>query len=979
MNKEYSNFLIALIVTMVLFACTGCIGKKSISVNETKPATTADTVKVNNQEIKQKTDTVVIKDIGLSVASQLMIKACDNYLALIDSGQKAAEVLNIKASLLYNNRLFDWSRSVYNQVLEKYEKTHFYYDAMQMIAQSYYEEKRFSEAQEWYRKLSYVAQSVPDKQDALRRIAESIFRMAETYEDQKKFKDAAVEYERVSLEFPESKIADVSLFNAGLSYEKLTDWTHAILVFQRLINKYPQSQLVPKAQFRIAKNHEKMHQWDYAAEAYIKVALEYTSSEMGPLALYNAGFCFESAGKLKEAAATFEKLSTLYPQTPDAPDVLFKAGEIYGKIKDWQSVTRVNQTFTIKFGSDQDRIIQALCMGGIALYMQNREEEAIKQLEKAALTFGRMKEPSSVNAFYAAKAIFTIGEIYHAQMIRIDLSDQRSLYKRQLDQKSVLLDKAIESYSKVIKFSISEWTTRSVYQIGQVYEDFGVSIFRQQRPSFNSLEERMSLELGIARAVEKYFVEKALYYHELNVKLGIKEEIEDKYITQSRGKLTYLPYIAAENYLALVQITKNSMGVSLERFSSIAKTLQTLQKVAPFQEKAIELYLKCLELGSAYQETNEFYNKAASSITSQSLMVGETYDKVVTVAREAPIPQNFSEYESFVYKTKLLKQIETYEEQALTHYLKTLKIADAYKITDQSVKNAQIHIGRLLFNKGWCYDLLATLAGSAPPIPSGVSEEEKVEFRARIQEIETKFRTQAMEIYKTLMEFADQKYASGEHVTHAYIRLFQLSPEKYGVTDVQAVRRKIEADSLWICSIDSIQKWSELEANDFNWKKAMVIYGIDSTIAGVPEPLSGGLSCNFLAADTVRKIYFRRKFVVDLPCSTAFYLKADGNVSVYINGKKIIPDTSKRVNGMLFNWETGVKMNAGENILAIEVTKNTPGIAIYPVLYLWERKKVLVPKPPSAKEAWTYESGKPEIYQYPILKNFSMDKNGVSK
>ncbi len=60
----------------------------------------------------------------------------------------------------------------------------------------------------------------------------------------------------------------------------------------------------------------------------------------------------------------------------------------------------------------------------------------------------------------------------------------------------------------------------------------------------------MSLELGIAKAVEKYFVENALYYHELNVKLGIKEEFEDKYITQSRQKLTLLPYLAGENYLA---------------------------------------------------------------------------------------------------------------------------------------------------------------------------------------------------------------------------------------------------------------------------------------------------------------------------------------------------------------------------------------------------------------------------------------------
>ncbi len=976
MKRKKTHFSIIMeIIVLIIFA--GCTARMEIKKQELIKPVVPDTIKVKVKEKREKTDTLVKKDTGLTAAAQLMIRACDNYLTLNDSGQKAAEVLSIKANLLYNNRLFDWSRTVYDQILERYENTNFYYDAMRMIAQSYYEEKRFNEAQEWYRKLSYAAQSVPDRQDAVQRIAESIFRMAEEYEDQKKFKDAAVEYERISLEFPESKIADVALFNSGIAYEKLTNWTHAILVFQRLINKYSKSQLLPKAQFRIAKNHEKMFQWDYAADAYIKVALEYTESELGPLALYNAGFCLENAGKLKEAAATFEKLSVVYPQSPDAPDVLFKAGEIYGKIKDWQSVTRVNQIFASKFGSDQDRIIQALCMGGIALYMQSREEEAIKQLERAAMTFVRMKEPSHVNAYYAAKAIYTIGEIYHEQMSRIRLSSQRSTYRKQLDQKSSLLDKAIESYSKVIKFSISEWTTRSVFQIGQIYEDFGIGIFQQQRASFKSLDERMSLELGIARAVEKYFVENALYYHELNVKLGIKEEIEDKYITQSRQKLTLLPYLAGDNYLALVKIATNSTAINPEGFSSIAITLQTLQKVAPFQEKAIDLYLKCLELGSAYQETNEFYNKAASSITEQSLLVGQTYDKLVTIAREAPIPKNFSDYERFVYKTKLLTQIESYEDQALTHYLKTLKIAEAYKIVDQSVKDAQVHIARLLFNKGWCYDLLATSLESSPPIPQQINEEERSEFKARFLEIEKKFRSQAIDLYKTLMDYSNSKYAYGQYVTHAYMRLYQISPEEYGVEDIQNVRKKISADSLWTCSIDSVQNWTELSVNDSGWKKPVLTTEIDTSIEGIVESKIG-LSCNL--ANDMKKVYFRRKFKTQSPCSTELFIDAKGSsVAVFFNGNKKLPDTVAEESGTIIRWEIKEKINNGENLLAIEVNKKLSDIKIYPVLNIWEKRKLMVPRPPDEEKNRTFESGIIGVHKFPYLKNFSMDSAGVQR
>jgi len=959
-----------IITTIVLINLAGCTSRMEIKKQQTTKAVIADTLKVITEKKKEKNDSLIKNDSVLSAATELMIRACDNYLKINDSGQKAAEVLNIKANLLYNNRFFEWSRTVYNQILEKYQNSQFYYDAMRMIAQSYYEEKRFDEAQKWYRKLSYVAQSVPDREDALQRIAESIFRIAEAYEEQKRFGDAAIEYERISLEFPESKIADIALFNSGLAYEKLTEWSHAILTFQRLINKYSKSPLLPKAQFRIAKNYEKMLQWDYAADAYIKVSLEYTESELGPLAMYNAGFCLENAGKLKEAAATFEKFAVMYSQSPDAPDVLFKAGEIYGKIKDWPSVTRVNNIFTSKFGSDQDRVIQALCMGGVALYMQSRDTEAIKQLEKAAMTFDKMKEPSTVNAYYAAKAVYTIGEIYHQQMSRISLSSQHSIYRKQLDQKSSLLDRAIESYSKVIKFNISEWTTRSIFQIGQIYEDFGVSIYRQQRPSFNSLDERMSLELGIAKAVEKYFVENALYYHELNVKLGIREEIDDKYIAQSRQKLTFLPCIAGDNYLALFNIATNSAVINPEGFASIARTLEILQKVAPFQEKAIDLYLKCLELGTAYNEINEFYKKAASSITEQSLLVGQTYDKLVTIAREAPIPQNFSDYERFVYLTKLLKQIEPYEDQALTHYLKTLKIAEAYKIVDQGVNDAKENIARLLFNKGWCYDLLATSAGSNPPIPQGINQEEREEFQKRFLEIGKKFRSQAIEIYKTLMDYSAKKYAFGQYVTHAYMRLYQISPAEYGVEEIQKVRKTIAADSLWACSIDSVN-WIEMNSNDSSWKKRELTKETDTVIK------KEGLSCNL--ANINENVYFRRIFQVSSPCSTEFYISAQGKISVFINGKEISSDTVEKGNEKISRWEIKDEIKNGENILLIVVNKNISDISIYPVLYVWEKRKLMVPRPPEEEKNWTFESGMAGIYKYPYLKNFSMDITGVQK
>ena len=59
-------------------------------------------------------------------------------------------------------------------------------------------------------------------------------------------------------------------------------------------------------------------------------------------------------------------------------------------------------------------------------------------------------------------------------------------------------------------------------------EDYAKGILSQERPPSLSVNDRLALELGIAQAVENYTISNALKYHEQNVKLGLKEKIDDK-------------------------------------------------------------------------------------------------------------------------------------------------------------------------------------------------------------------------------------------------------------------------------------------------------------------------------------------------------------------------------------------------------------------------------------------------------------------
>ena len=738
--KRAALFLLTILISLTFFGCKALSGKgKSTTLDKSEAADTTriaqDSTAADSAKSKDTVKTEIIEP-SLSPASQIMVKACNNYMKVNPQSPKITEVMNLKASVYHNNKLFDQSRKVYEEIITKHPKTPESVEAIRMIAQSFYEEQKFDKAQEWYRKLKDIAKEEGGKNEAVARIAESIFRMAEMHEKKQQFKGAAAQYERVALEFPEAAIADVSLFNAGLSYEKEAEWSRAILVYQRLKNRYAQSKLIPKSMFRTAKCYEKLMQWDDAAQTYLRVVANFPTSELSPSSLYNAGFCFENGKKLTEAAATFEKHAMAFPKSKDAADILFKAGELYGQLKDWVSVTRVNSVFSRRFGGDKDRIVQAQCMVGVALYMQNKTEEAISQLKKAIITFSSLNNSSDVNKYYAAKAQFTIGDIYHEHQSKITLIQPKNVYKKRLKEKSTLLDKSVDAYSRVIKFKISEWTTRAIYQIGQSYEDFAIGIFKQERPKNLKLERSLALEMGIAKAVEEYFIDNALRSHEQNVKLGIKEKIENKSILNSKKKLTYLPYAAGENFLALLNITKGmDDSKTLKGFALIAHKLQTLQKMAPFQERAIGLFLKCLEMGTMYQEQNEFYKKASNLITKTSFIVAETYGEVAEIARSAPIPKDFDAYEKFVYKTKLLKQIEEYEENALSNYLKTVKISQAYSINDEYVEKTKNAIPKLLFNRGRCYDLLCTSAFRNPPYPANINETEKEEYRAQFEEV----------------------------------------------------------------------------------------------------------------------------------------------------------------------------------------------------------------------------------------------------
>ncbi len=982
-NSQYAAY-VALFLAILLTACAGPAKvKKDVAISPVPAKTTSDTTKALEKPVKDSTEALDSAALNrLSDATKLLLNAIDNYVQILPNNKKTPEVIMIKGHTFYNNRMYGQARQAYEDVISKFGKTPEVPEAIKMTAQTYYEENRYDEAQSWYKKLKEIAVSGEDKEEAAVRLAESYYKLGEKFKELGNLNMAAEQFERVVIEFPNSKIADAALYNAAMTYEYKKEWSTAILSFNKLIANYGNSEFIEKCLFSIAKCYEQMSNWSKAALTYVEIFRRFPSSAHVKDALYNASLAYEKEENFLLAARMYEKYAETWPKDKDSPDVLFKAGELYGKLEDWGNVERINGMFGSRYGNDKDRIVMAQCMTGIASYMQKKYDKALIELEKSIVTGKQLGFENKVNAFYSAKAQFTIGEINQEKANQIALILPESEYQSRLKQKINFMDAAVTAFTKVSTYKLIEWTTKSIYRIGETYEQFGVSIFKRERPKNMAYQKMLAMEEGIANAVEQYLVEKALSTHEQNMNFGIQYKYEDEWIARSRQQLTKLPYLAAMNYSKLIQAANVAPAVfdSSNPMKMIQKKLELLQNVAPFQDKAIALFLKTLEMAAKYGVEDKYRTDASSEVTRMSYDVGNTYAEVVSVARSAPIPASYDEYKKFFYKVHLLGEgLVEYENNAISALYKNIKIGEAYSIKDEWIKKSKEKLSEVLFTRSLCYEILAEQALRTPPIPPSATEAEIEEFKLQFEELGYKLQDEAFTIYRDIYKKGEQGLTTGPYLDMTYIRLYTKFPNEVG--------KKIEKDSLvfirtdkeWSFSLSMLPDWMVAEGSEISgWKNVSKGMKPDSiNLTGFSEPLVpvwGGavVDGKFKLAD---EIYLRKEFKIsNKPVRVSIEYAATGHCEIFINKGLVASDS---INATTY-WNKAKKKEGfvdlfkpGKNVIAVHI-KNTTQKAkgLFLLLNFEDKMSEILPKLPSMEKPITIDELKKIRYEYPMINNF---------
>jgi hypothetical protein len=227
-----------------------------------------------------------------------------------------------------------------------------------------------------------------------------------------------------------------------------------------------------------------------------------------------------------------------------------------------------------------------------------------------------------------------------------------------------------------------------------------------------------------------------------------------------------------------------------------------------------------------------------------------------------------------------------------------------------------------------------------------------------------------------------QKYASGEYVTHAYVRLFQNFPEEYGSSREQIGDSVIASPAGWQCSPDTAAGWLSPEFKDSSWQNAKVttaqkVAGFGAT---VPSPLA--LNGESPGASTVidPSLYFRRTFTLnEMPLAATLVLHSTGTISVFLNGAPVSPD-SISVTTKTGSWNLMGKLRTGKNTLGIKITAigTAPGI-LYPMLVLRISRMTFSARPPGQDKPFSDEEIRSDVYKFPFIKNFSPEGAVVKK
>jgi TolA-binding protein len=251
-------------------------------------------------------------------------QAVDAWVALMNQyplSAKSAEAAFRAGDLYFKAREYQKAIATFRFVIEKHPNTPWGPSAQALIAQSFYNQKKFLEAIREYQKfldlypsdiqaagvrksleISYYQAGLENPvvmQEFLSRFPESElaceaqFDKARKLFDNKQYEQAALEFQKIVVNFPNAEIAGDAQLLTAESYANLKLWQEAKLAYQKFLQYFPKHPQRPGAYFNLATAYFNLGDYNLAKTNFQIVIDSFPNSEFVSSSAKNIEICLK--------------------------------------------------------------------------------------------------------------------------------------------------------------------------------------------------------------------------------------------------------------------------------------------------------------------------------------------------------------------------------------------------------------------------------------------------------------------------------------------------------------------------------------------------------------------------------------------------------------------------------------------------------------------------------------------------------------
>ncbi len=268
-----------------------------------------------------------VKKIGLLAKADIYFNKKDYKKAIIDydkfinfynKDKRVVDAMYYKGVCLKRLGYYIDAISVWKELLELEINKKLREELLERIASIYFALGKYDKAVVWYRKITEEFSGSIQAKQAQMHIAESLY-------NQKKYTQAIKEYERLLGLNPDEKIKNATLDAIKICYfEKAKSTTTLEQGLKGFISKYSKERIVGEAYWQLAVDAYEHNQYGKAIGYFKKVIEDYPQVESAKPSFYYLGECYYLTKKYKEAKDVLEKFIKNYPK-----DRLFYQAKFY--------------------------------------------------------------------------------------------------------------------------------------------------------------------------------------------------------------------------------------------------------------------------------------------------------------------------------------------------------------------------------------------------------------------------------------------------------------------------------------------------------------------------------------------------------------------------------------------------------------------------------------------------------------------------